>query len=584
MKMKRWCPITAGWLIMGMVLAAMPVPAETVESILEADGLKTAYNPVLLDYLLDEGVDDLPDDQRKEAIDQLVTALQEDIEITPAEQKAAAMAAAAAGLAQLFGGRDVGDLGAAAGDATYDIWRGWVDSAITLQRAGYADQANAFFEKCIEIYPYGDLKGRCAIALAVGKPDETVSRLMALTEQPDPDTINAALRLLGELAGSEGFPEETRALVVSRIIDFTGGMKKASYGEAACYGLVEAADPGAVPKLQDLSKGIMNANFHRCARKGLLLTYDDQSVVPLLEKTLKAGKFSTTEPWDSFFSATVLMEAGKESGFTWASEQFARKEKKGMKKMMATEEEVDFKPALVSALVRIGGDQSQQVLSQAMGSVEKGSWIETWIAIGLLELGDDTYIDLVRQALGKPEWEFTTVRIATALAEHGDYSGIPALKTLYGRAAQGIEPETGKAALAFLAGEGGEFLSDRDAREARLMRLRRQIADALASIDHAGSGPVLAEMLDDPEPSVRTATARALARMTDPSALPGLAKAMTVEYGNIGESSRNPTVRAHVARQAANNFAGESGTADVLGAAVASEYTSVKFLGLCASQ
>jgi HEAT repeat protein len=583
MKRGRSWLMRANALMIALVVLAGPTYSETVENILDAGGLKVAYNPVLLDYLLEEGADDLPDDQRKQAIDQLVTALKADIEITPAEQKAAAMAAAAAGLAQLFGGRDAGDLGAAAGDATYDVWRGWVESAITLQRAGYADEANAFFEKCIEIYPYGDLKGRCAIGLAVGKPDEAVSRLMALTDGSDPETINAALRLLGELAGSEGFPAENRAEVVARITDFTGGLKKASYGEAACYGLVKASDPSAVPKLQALSKGMMNANFHRCARKGLLLTFDDQSVVPLLEKALKSGKFSTTEPWESFFSATVLMEAGNESGFAWAAEQFGKKEKKGMKKIMSTEEEIDFKPALVTALVRIGGDRSKQVLSQAMSSVEKGSWIETWIAIGLLQLGDTTYIDLARKALDVPEWDFTTVRVATALAEHGDYSGIPALKALYEKAADGIEPETGRAVAAFLAGTGNEFLSDRDAKQARLVRLRRQIADALATIDHADSGPVLAQMLDDSEPSVRTATAQALGRMSDASALPALAKAMTVDYGNIGEGSRNPTVLAYVARQAARNFPGESGTADVLGAATASKYASVEFLGLCAS-
>ena len=160
---------------------------------------------------------------------------------------------------------------------------------------------------------------------------------------------------------------------------------------------------------------------------------------------------------------------------------------------------------------------------------------------------------------------------------------VTALKALYEKAADGIEPETGRAVAAFLAGTGNEFLSDRDAKQARLVRLRRQIADALATIDHADSGPVLAQMLDDSEPSVRTATAQALGRMSDASALPALAKAMTVDYGNIGEGSRNPTVLAYVARQAARSFPGESGTAEFLGAATASKYASGEFLGLCAS-
>jgi tetratricopeptide (TPR) repeat protein len=503
--------------------------AETVDRLLEEKKLEAAYNPVLLDYLLEEGADDLPETQRKEALDQLVTALKQDVEITPEEQKTAALLAAGAAMAQLLGGDDVGDYGAAAGDATYDVWKRWVDSALTLQRAGYSAEADAFFEKCIEIYPYSDLRGRCAIGLAAGRPDEAVSRLLALTKSSDSATINAALRLLGKLAGSEGFPAETRATVIVHLTEFTGGIKKATHGQAACDGLVRTGDASVVPTLQRLAKGMMNADFFRCARRGLLLTFDDTSVVPLLEKQLGGGKFSATEPWDRFFAATLLMEGGQESGYAWAGEEFAKgakskgKTKGFMKKMMATEEEVDFKPALVNALVRIGGDRSRQALTEAIGTVEKGSWIETWIAIGLLELGDSSHIDLAHTALGNPDWEFTAIRVATALAEHGDFSGIAALEKLYQKAAQGLEPAAAKAVVAFLGGAGDLYLSDRGEKEQRLLRLRRQIAGALATIDRPEGISVLMTILDDSDESVRTAAAYALARMSEPSAALGLA-------------------------------------------------------------
>jgi HEAT repeat protein len=575
--------------VIALAVALVPAvaAAQSVAGILESGSLKSAYNPVLLDYLLEEGADDLPEAQRTQALDQLVTALKQDVEITPEEQKTAALLAASAGLAQLLGGDDVSDVGAAAGDATYDVWRGWVDSAITLQRAGYVEEADAFFQKCIEIYPYSDLRGRCAIGLAAGKPDEAVARLMALTESSDNSTINAALRLLGRLGGSEGFPTETRAAVVSKLTEFTGGLKKASYGVAACQGLVMTGDPAAVPTLQKLSQGMMNSDFFRCSRRGLLIDYGDTSVVPLLEKQLGGGKLSTTEPWDRFFAATLLMEAGVESGYGWAREEFAKagakkggKAKGFMKKMMATEEEVDFKPALVNALVRIGGDRARQALSEAKGLVETGTWIETWIAIGLLEMGDATHIDLARQALGNPEWEFTAVRVSTALAKHGDYSGIPALEKLYQKAAQGLEPETGRAVVAFLGGAGDLYLADRGERKDRLLRLRRQIADAVATIDRPESTPVLEMILDAPEESVRSSAAYALARMSDPSAAAGLAKAIGLDYGSIGQASRNPVIHAHLVRRAAAGH----GTAakPVIDAAKGSPFTSVQFLALCA--
>jgi len=570
-----------------VLLSGGSVTAQTVASVLESGELRTAYNPVLLDFLLEEGKSRLPEAQRKEALDQLVTALKADVEITPEEQKTAALLAASAALAEAFGGNDARDLGSAAGDATYDVWRGWVDSALTLQRAGYAAEAEAFFEKCIEIYPYSDLRGRCAIGLAAGQPAEAVDRLMALTGSTDNSTIEAALRLLGRLAGTEGFPAESRKAVVDRLVEFTAGLKKATYGRAACDGLVASGDPAAVPTLQVLSKGMMNADFYRCARRGLLLTYGDRSVVPLLEKQLKGGAFSTDEPWDRFFAATLLMEAGEESGYGWASEEFAKGAKKGgakgfMKKMMSTEKEVDFKPALVNSLVRIGGDRARRALAEAMASAERGSWIETWIAVGLLELGDTSHIELARSALGKPEWEFTTLRIATALARHDDLSGVPALEALYRKAAQGLEPETAKAVVAFLGGAGDLYLADRGERKERLLRLRRQIADALATIDRPECTPVLVAMLGDTEESVRTSAAYALSRMGDASAADGLVAAIAVDYGMIASSSRNPVVHAHIVRSAAARHAGSAGTREVLERARQSQSAPVQLLAFCA--
>jgi HEAT repeat protein len=214
-----------------------------------------------------------------------------------------------------------------------------------------------------------------------------------------------------------------------------------------------------------------------------------------------------------------------------------------------------------------------------MGIVEKGTWLETWIAIGLLELGDATHIELARAALANPSWDFTAVRVATALAKHGDLSGIAALERIYQRAAQGLEPETGKAVVAFLGGAGDLYLADRGDREQRLIRLRRQIANALATIDEPESVPLLATILEDSDESVRTAAAYALARMSDPAAVAGLVKAIAVDYGAIGQVSRNPAVHAHIVRSAAVH-ADVPETRAVLETGKASSSVSVQFLAL----
>lgn len=567
--------------------ASLSIGAEppTVEGMLKDKALVGAYNPVLLDYLLEEGRSVLPEAERKQAVDQLVSALKQDIEITPEEQRAAAMAAAGAGLAQLFGGNDTSDLGDTAQGATYQIWKGWVDSAFTLQRAGYGQQATAFFQKCIEVFPYSDLRGRCAIGLALSNPSEAYQRLLALTEGNDNDTIKAVLPLLGRLAGADGFPDALKGQAVARLEVFTKGLKKATFGVAACRGLVASGDQRAVPVLERLSKGMMNTDFFRCSRRGLLLDFGDKSVVPLLEKQLKGGMFSTSEPRDRLFAASLLMQAGEKSGFAFAAKELGKKKKKGFGKLLSSsKDDVDLRPALVTALVRAGGDQAIRVLKGPIPAAKPGSWLETWVAVGLLELGDTSRIQLAKAALGRSEWGFTAVRIATALAKHGDYSGVPALARVYQDAARGVEPDTARAALAFLAGEGDSYQSNKRAKRARLIRLRRQIAGGLADIDRPQCVPVLEAMLGDSEPSVRVSAAYALARMNVPDAVRGLQKAMTVDFGAAHDRSRNPLVYAHLVRTTAAHFASAEGAAGVTQTGLASPFASVRFLSLCEEQ
>lgn len=562
-------------------LNSFQVSAGSVDEMLESKALVQAYNPELLDFLLEEGRDALPPAQHEAALDQLVTALKQDVDITPEEQRAAASAAAAAGLAQLFGGSDGRDLGNVAQDATYQVWRGWVDSAFTLQRAGYVDESNAFFGKCIEIFPYSDLRGRCAIGLAAGNPSQAFDRLMALTEANNIETVNAALREVGRLVGSEGFPADLRTAAIQRITEFTKGMKKASYGKAACYGLVATGDPQVVPTLQKLSKGMMNTEFYSCSRRGLLLTFDDHSVVPLLEKQIKGGKFSTVEPHETLFAASLLMEAGVRSGFDFAENELTRQKKKGLAKLMKSKDDVDLRPSLVRALVRAGGPEAIRVLKSGFAAAENGSLLQTWIAVGLLELGDTSQIGLCKAALDNPEWAFTAVRIARALAAIGDDSGIPALARLYANAAKGVDPDPGSAVLAFLAGEGAQYRDQKLSREARLVRLRRQVAQALGDIDRTACVPHLVTILNDPEASVRSSSADALAGMTVPETVDGLARVVQTDFGSWEGRPRNPSIHAHAIRVAAQRFGESEGSAAVVSLGTSSSFPSVRFLSLC---
>jgi HEAT repeat protein len=556
-----------------------------VDEILKSGELAKSYNPVLLDYLLNEGQASLPDAKRKQAIDQLVSALKTDIEITPEEQKAASLAVAAAGVAQLFGGRDVNELGNVAQDATWQIWNGWIDSAMTLEKAGYRDDAVAFYEKCIRIYPYSDLKGRCAIALAKTNPDEAVARLMEITNEPDSEVVKPALRLLGELAGSEGFPEAKRKEIIARITEFGSGMKKATYGEAVCRGLVATRDPSVVPTLQGLSKGMMNTAFFACSRRGLLMEFGDRSVIPLLEKDLAGGMLSTAKPSDKLFSVRLLVEAGEDSGYKWAADQLTAKEAGGMKKFLKTSsDDFDYKPALVPILASGQKEKSIPVLQKGFDAARGGSWLRTWIAIGMLEMGDTTHVDLVKKSMTVPEWDFTAVRAATALAKNGDFSGISALDPVYARAAAGEEPNPAAEFLSYLSGQGASWEANEEAKRRRSINLRRQIASALGSMNRDDCVPLLEKILSDDEPYVRVGAAYAVTRMTSPAAAGAHAAAVGIDYGSVGEKSRNPLMHARIVRHAGAAFPDDAATKDVVKAASGSPYASVRFLAASLSK
>jgi hypothetical protein len=392
--------------------------------------------------------------------------------------------------------------------------------------------------------------------------------------------VKPVLRLLGTLAGSEGFSAEKRKEIIAKITGFGTGMKKATYGVAVCQGLVATGDESVVPTLQGFSKGTMNVSFFACARRGLLMDFGDRSVIPLLEKDLEGGMFSTAKPSDKLFSVRLLVEAGENAGYKWAEGQLTAKKENAMKKFMkSSSDDFDFKPALVPVLVSGQKAKALPVLEKAFASSEGGSWLRTWIAIGMLELGDTSHVDLVKQSLTVPEWDFTAVRAATALAKNGDFSGVAAMDSVYERAVALKESSPGAGLIAYLAGEGASWEANEDARLRRSISIRRQIASAFATMNRDDCVPLITKMLGDEEESVRVNAAYALMRMSCKAAAAANAAAIGVDFGNIGRRSRNPIVHAGIVRHAGAAFAADASTASVIKSAAGSPYASVRFLG-----
>jgi hypothetical protein len=549
-------------------------PKSPVQAFLDSKALQGAYNGVVIDYLLAEGKPKLSEAQHKQALDQLVAALKEKVGVTQNEQLTAALGNLVGVLMGAAGGDTLGEAGADVQRSYAGDWASWVDAAEKLFEAGYQEDAVAFFQFGMVNIPYDSLRARCIVGLARARPEEAYTILADALKKPQPELKNEALRMMGHLAAAEWVPAAQKDAIIKALIDHSQGMMNNQYYQAVIYGLDVAHDQRAIPALSRFRKGITTDPLdRRAALKSLILTYKDESVVGDLTKLLKAGFTSTNKPEDRFFAGVVLMEAGRKEGFDWALAEFKPK-KKGF--FSSSKEEMDLRPDLVTELVRIGGEQSAKVLADSIAFYKDGEWLKTWMAIALLELGDTSQVALAKAALGTPNWEFTAVRVSTALAKNNDYSGIPVLQSM----AQRTTPPATPGNLLNILGGAASTQADKQ----RLSNLRRQVATALGEINQADCVPVLIKMLADSDLWVRSNAAFALAEMSLPAALAGMKVAMTTDYGTYNEASRNPGIWAYVLRSAVARFPKEPATREVLAAGAASPYPSVKFMALVAQQ
>jgi len=525
-----------------------------VQAMLDSGALRGAYNPVVLSYLMEEGRPRLTSAQHKEAIEQLVAGFRSAIDIKPGAQVAAALATAAGMLAG-------GAVGQGLSQGAYEVWRDWVDAAVVLARAGYQGDATRFFEQCMTTFPDDDLRGRCAAGLAAADADRGFTVLVGLLDgKHTSEDENVALRLLGILAGAEGCPQDKKDAALAQLTKHASGMMNTSNAGAVVDGLAATKDPRAVETLRKMTKGFRADEVKRAALRALVLDFHDAAATDeMIKKLKKSGD-------ERFQATTVLIAAGDDAGFDAALQDLNEKKKGGLMRSLASSgDHPDHSGQLVAALAEIGGEKAKGVLAKVVPARPPDEWVTAYAAITLLDLGDRSAIDVVRKALAREQWPFTRMDAAVALARAGDRSGVPVLKTL-------IEAKGGWKSAA------GEVLFGR--RKPDPETLRSAAAEALGRVDHAEAVPLLLTLLDDRTDTVRTSAALALAHMTDPAALEGLAKALTVDYGKQDDRSRNPVVHARVVRAAARFTDPRAGS--VIAEGTRSTIPSVRFLALAA--
>jgi HEAT repeat protein len=542
-------------LLTGLVAAGLAAPAgDTVQTMLDARALQGAYNPVLLSFLVEEGRSKLTEAQRKAAIEQLVAAFKGQAKITPGAQVAASMATLAGLLTK-------GAVSQGLTEGAAEVWSSWVDAAFVLQKAGYKEESAAFFASCLQTFPYDTLRARCASGLAAADPDQALTVLVGLLDTKKyPEEVNqTALAMLGDLAATPGLPQPKKDAAIEELTKRTQGFMNKTLNAAAVEGLIRSHDPRAVETIRKFTKGMLaEQELKRRALRGLLLTYNDAGALESLQKELKGGFMK--EPKERIWAVLILIEGGQQTGYDWAL-QYVTGKKKG---------DVDFSDELIQAMINKGGDPARDTLSKILASGKTGEWLSAWIAIGLLDMGDESHAELVRAALANKNWPYTRLRAAVALARHKDYSGLPVLKVLSEPQATGFWKSAAESVFR------GSDKPDPDG-------MRSSVARALGSIDTPAVVPILLSLLDDRSERVRLSAAYALVGMKDAAALDGLTHALDVDYGKEEGRARAPEVKATIVRTSALRFEQDARTRTLLKKAGDSDIVSVKFLALAAA-
>lgn len=556
-----------------------PASPETIANavrIIESGDLKKTYNPIVVDYLVHEGKDRLSPELTRSALDQLVAALLAKTQISKEEQLEMSLGVLT-GIAMGTAGNDViSDAGGSVENSYAAEWNDWITSAFNLIHAGYSEDAAAFFEFGMVHIPYPALQARCVKGMALARPEQAYDFLMEkLKTDNSPDVKAHALPLLGLLASDQHCTPEQKEAIFQMLTDNTGMMGGPEGQLGAMRGFENMNDPRAAEAMRPFTTGLTTDKYvKRAAIRGLLFTYGDRDMIPLLAKMANAGTFSMTDDYDKVWAGLLLIEAQAPEGYAWA----AAKLPPPRRNFFAPKDTgPDPRGDIVHYLVKYGGEKGHQVLSECIGKYKDDDWMKTWIATGLLEFHDTSHIALVKASLNNPEWDFTAVRIVEALAKNGDYSGLAVLDQLIHKT-----PPKKNGATLFMNALAGKA-DDTAEQERRLANLRIQVAEALARINTPACVPLLTALLNDRDIYVRSAAALGLTEMTIPDALDGLKAAMTVDYGMAQGASRTPNLQAHVIRLACMRYPGDPRTNEICRMGRTSPSTAVRFLATAES-
>jgi HEAT repeat protein len=386
---------------------------------------------------------------------------------------------------------------------------------------------------------------------------------------------NAALEGLGALIGSGALPPDIREQAFADLMRYSTGRDNEPYLPGVAEGLARSRDPRAVEVLERLSERRGLSDVRQAALRGLAVGFADESAIAKLRRELND---SDTEM--QLRAAQALYETADEAAFEWATEVITRRRTTDTKRP-------DIRAQVVRDLVELGGDASLRALQQALAEGTRNDWLEAWVAVGLMELGDSSVAQRVEASLTIDDWELDPrglrsiwraikpfLQYATQIAMSGGLGAVSSSDQL--RQATSLVSNA-------VASERGRHLQKLDQRESLTAQLRWKAADALAEAQPEGALRMLDVLLADATPGVHSSAALALARIDDPAAVALIASTYETALDSESALGHAPELRATLVRSAVLGSPAAAATRELLARASADPDPGVRFIALTAS-
>jgi len=612
--------------ILAVCCALLPLTgaAETIDELLASRALESVVHPIAAEFVAAEGSAGLTEQQRTTAVTQLKRALgkqtnpmtltvrgamgmmnspsmQQMRDNAQKQMSAGGLLRSAVGINSAAPQMDAEATQREMEQAMTEPWVRAIGAARALAALGDAEAAARFYVSCLQMLQSDWAPTACLediIALGPRRADVLLTWMLenatALSSSALPSIggleggddaenvgdaegsarlTSAALEGLGALIGGGRMADDARERAFATLLRHAAARDNEPYLLGVAEGLARSKDPRAVEWLEKLGGRRTSLDVRQAAQRGLAVGFRDEDAIKALRREL-----SSKDEELELRAAQVLYELADEAAFEWAVDVITQRR-------TADAGGADVRGQVVRDLVELGGEPSRQALRDALEDGSRNEWIEAWIAVGLLELGDESILPQVESSLTTDDWDLDPrgvrsiwraikpfLQYATQLAMSGGMSAMSSTDQL-----RQVTSLIGNA----VQGERARHLSKLDQRASLTAQLRWQAADAIAKAQPEGSVRMLRTLLADPTPGVQGSAALALARTADPEALPLLVSAYDTAL--TADAPYLPELRATLIRAAVLHSRTDAATQALLTKARADPDPGVRFIALAAA-